>query len=173
MTPANNSAESRPATRPAEGRPAEGRPAESPAAHPAESPASDAAEGPHSSNSASLKVTAGPLTGPVLARVVSMMLARVDCPIDRLDDAMLLCDAISAHGAERAADGHLSFLLATDPGGFRLRVGELAQDGARGLLSDAVLPGVGNLLERVADTVRVEPPSDGGAEELVVELSFA
>jgi serine/threonine-protein kinase RsbW len=101
-----------------------------------------------------------------------MMLARVDCPIDRLDDAMLLCDAISAHGTEQAADGHLSFELNTDGGGFRLRVGDLTEQGARTLLSDAVLPGVGNLLERVADAVRVEPPSGDGAEELVVELSF-
>jgi urease gamma subunit len=85
---------------------------------------------------------------------------------------MLLCDAISAHGTEHAADGHLSFKLTTNGSGFRLRVGELAQDGARTLLSDAVLPGVGNLLERVADAVRVEAASDNGAEELVVELSF-
>lgn len=130
-------------------------------------------EEPPNSNSASLKVAAGPLTGPVLTRVVSMMLARVDCPIDRLDDAMLVCDAISAHAPEQAVDGRISFELSTDAEGFGLRVGDLVEEGARRLLDDSVLPGVGNVLERVADEVRIERTGEHGPEELVLRLRFA
>ena len=54
-------------------------------------------------SSASLRLAKGPLVGPVLCRVVSIVLARANCPMDRMDDAMLICDALSAHvpGAHR------------------------------------------------------------------------
>ena len=48
-------------------------------------------------SSASLRLAKGPLVGPVLCRVVSIVLARANCPMDRMDDAMLICDALSAH----------------------------------------------------------------------------
>ena len=44
-----------------------------------------------------VRLTAGPLAGPVLWRVVSMVLARADWPLERLDDMLLVCDALSAH----------------------------------------------------------------------------
>ena len=61
-----------------------------------------------------LRVANGPLAGPVLNRVVSMVLARAACPLDRLDDALILCDAISAHAPAHARDGHLSFTLTAE-----------------------------------------------------------
>ena len=36
-----------------------------------------------------LSVASGPLVGPVLRRVVGMLAARADLPLDRLDDAVL------------------------------------------------------------------------------------
>jgi len=39
-------------------------------------------------NSVSLRLANGPLAAPVLGRVISMMLARADCPMNRLDDAI-------------------------------------------------------------------------------------
>ena len=41
------------------------------------------------------------LVGAVLGRVVGMLAARAQCPIDRLDDALLLTDAVSAHAGKR------------------------------------------------------------------------
>ena len=120
----------------------------------------------------SLRLANGPLAAPVLCRVVSMVLARADCPMDRLDDAMLACDAISAHAPAHAADGRLAVTLTTGDGQVELRVAELSERGARGLLKDAVVPGVGNVLERVTDELRVEPSQEGGHEELVLAISF-
>jgi hypothetical protein len=128
-------------------------------------------EPPHES-SASLRLARGPLVGPVLCRVVSMVLARANCPMDRLDDAMLICDALSAHAPTHAADGCLAFAVSARGGEFELRVGELPEQAAKRLVQDAVLPGVGNVLERMTDELRIEPAADGAGEELVLGLVF-
>lgn len=121
---------------------------------------------------ASLRLARGPLAGPVLCRVVSMVLARADCPVDRLDDALLACEEIATHGLGHVADGHLSVRLRTTGDQLELRVGELAEQGAAAMLSAAVVPGVGNVLERVSDELHVEPALSGGPEELVLAISF-
>jgi hypothetical protein len=124
-------------------------------------------------NSASLRLSTGPLAGPVLCRVVSMVLARANCPMDRLDDAMLICDAIAAHAPLHALDGHLTFKVTARPGTVELRVGELAAEGGRKLLQSADVPGVGNVLERVSDELLLTPSSDNSSEELLLVLKFA
>lgn len=129
-------------------------------------------EEPPYESSASLRLARGPLVGPVLCRVVSMVLARANCPMDRLDDAMLICDALSAHAPTHAADGCLAFAVSARGGQFELRVGELPAQAASRLVQDAVLPGVGNVLERVTDELRIEPSADGAGEELVLGLVF-
>ena len=120
-----------------------------------------------------LRLANGPLAAPVLGRVISMMLARADCPMNRLDDAMILCDALSAHAPAHARDGHLAFTIETDRQRIEMRVGELAEQGATKLLADATVPGVGNVLERLSDELRIEPSSAGEQrEELVLALRF-
>jgi hypothetical protein len=123
-------------------------------------------------STASLRLATGPLVGPVLCRVVSMVLARADCPVDRLDDAMLICDALSAHAPDHAADGQLAFELSAGAGGFELRLGELPERAGAQLVRDAVVPGVGNVLERMTDELRIEPAVDGRGEQLVLGLVF-
>lgn len=123
-------------------------------------------------SSASLRLAKGPLVGPVLCRVVSIVLARANCPMDRMDDAMLICDALSAHAPSHTVDGHLAFAVSARGGQFELRVGELAEQAASRLVEDAVLPGVGSVLERMTDELRIEPAADGAGEELVLGLSF-
>jgi serine/threonine-protein kinase RsbW len=125
------------------------------------------------SNQATVSVRKGPLVGPVLGRVVGMLAARAQCPIDRLDDAMLLTDAVAAHAPSHTADDHVRVVVAADDGGIELRVESLASDGARGLLADAELPGVGNVFDRVADEVDARPGGASAAGELVLRLRFA
>jgi serine/threonine-protein kinase RsbW len=120
----------------------------------------------------SLRISSGPLVAPVLSRVISMVLARADCPLDRLDDAMLICDAIAAHALSHLSDGELRCTISTDGEGARLRVSGLSEDGAEGLLHDSVVPGVGNVLERVADGVAAVPAEGDGNKELLVRLRF-
>jgi hypothetical protein len=119
-----------------------------------------------------LRVADGPLAGPALIRVVSMILARAACPLDRLDDALILCDAISAHAPAYSRDGHVSFTLNAEEREIELRVAELRPGGAAGLIDDAVLPDVGNVIERYSDTRRIEPAEDRSGEELVLTLGF-
>jgi hypothetical protein len=122
-------------------------------------------------NEASVSVRKGPLVGPVLGRVVGMLAARAQCPIDRLDDAMLLTDAVAAHAPAHTTEAHVQVVVAADEGGIELRIGALSRDGASGLLADAELPGVGNVFQRVADEVVARPPG-AGPGELVLRLRF-
>src|SRR5437764_13715809 len=113
------------------------------------------------SNEAIVRVVNGPLVAPVLSRVVGMLAARAQCPVDRLDDALLVADAIAAHTQTHTTDGHVSVRLVAGGDAIELHVGELEQGGARGLLADASLPGVGNVLERIADEAHVASGEDG------------
>ena len=121
-------------------------------------------------NLASLRLANGPLMAPVLCRVVSMMLARADWPLDRLDDALLVCDALCAHAPAHASDGRLAFSVRANEREAELRVLELSDDAVTGLLRDAVLPVVGNVLEHVAECVSIES-GEGLGSQLVIVLS--
>jgi serine/threonine-protein kinase RsbW len=102
-----------------------------------------------------------------------MVLARADCPMDRLDDALIVCDTLAAHAPAYSSDGHLTFTVATDRRGIELRVCELAAQGAGKLLADATVPGVGNVLERLADELQIEPANDHSSREnLILTLRF-
>jgi hypothetical protein len=122
-------------------------------------------------NQASVGVATGPLGAPVLGRVVGMLAARADCPIDRLDDALLITDAVAAHAPRFSADDRVRVVVRTDASALEIIVGSLTKGGTDGLVADATLPGVGNVLERVADEVDRSPGEDG--EQLRIRVSFA
>jgi hypothetical protein len=110
----------------------------------------------------------GPLVEPTLRRMVSIVLARADWPLEGLDDALLVCDALSAHAPARARDGHVAFGVKANEREAELRVGELSGEGAAGLLKDAMLPVVGNVLEGIADSVSTEPEEGGGSQLVLI-----
>jgi hypothetical protein len=117
---------------------------------------------PDPRNEATVEVRRSDLAGPVLSRVIGMLAARADAPVDKLDDVLLISDAIAAHGPAHAGlDGVLRVEVKTDEEQLRLRVGPLAPNGAGSLMAAAELPGVGNIVEQVAGSVTVD---DGGAE---------
>jgi hypothetical protein len=117
-------------------------------------------------NEATLTVRRPELLGPVLGRVVGMLAARAQCPIDRLDDALLLTDAVAAHAPGHTANGEVTVHVHAEPAGLSLRVGPLGSDGGAALVEAASLPGVGNVFERVASDVRTE------GSELLLHLAF-
>jgi hypothetical protein len=117
-----------------------------------------------------VRLAGGPLAAPVLSRVVSMMLARADWPLDRLDDALLVCEALSAHAFAHASDTAVTFDIEADTHEARLRVIDLADGGATGLIQDAMLPVVGNVLERIAERVSAEPGVHGEGSQLDLVL---
>lgn len=122
-------------------------------------------------NEARLVVRNGPLVGAVLSRVVGMLAARALCPIDRLDDALLVTDALAAHAGDFAANGTVGVTVTADRDGLTLLVAPLRTQGGDGLLRAVELPGVGNVLERVADEVAAGPTGDG-RDQLRVRIVF-
>ncbi len=116
------------------------------------------------------KMRVGPpeLVGPVLSRVVGALAARHKITVDRLSDAMLLSDAISARAPEGFTDGHVSLSIADRPEGVELRVGPMTSGGAERLRDSFELPEVGSLAT-LADVLRVEEGDEG--EFLVVGIS--
>jgi hypothetical protein len=124
-----------------------------------------------------LRLSAGPLLRPVLCRVVSMALARADWPLDRLEEALLVCDALCAPGAG-GADGpdqvgreRLTFSIEADEREAALRVWELTPESADRLVREAHLPLVGNVLEHVAERIAVESDPADPYTRLTLALS--
>jgi hypothetical protein len=115
-----------------------------------------------------LRLAKGPLAGPVLCRVVSMVLTRADWPVDRLHDVMLVCDALSAHALQYSSDGTVSFALRRLEDDMELCVEELLPEGAEAIVRDAMLPGVGNVLERIPKSLSVEPTATGSRLTLLL-----
>lgn len=119
-------------------------------------------------NEAHLLVSHRGLVAPVLSRVVGMLAARAQCPIDRLDDALLLADALAAHVPHFSPDGRVEVSVRTDEAGLDLLVDGLRPARARDLVAAAELPGVGNVLQKVADEVQVS-----NDDSVRVRLGFA
>ncbi|MGH2912450.1 MAG: hypothetical protein ACRDJ3_08235 [Solirubrobacteraceae bacterium] len=118
-----------------------------------------------------LRLASGPALGPVLCRVVSMVLTRADWPVDRLDETMLVCDALCAHAPTYASDGQLTFSLQADEREAELRVHDLEREDAEALLQDTVLPVVGNLLEQVADRISIQADEGGTSVQIAIAFS--
>jgi hypothetical protein len=124
-------------------------------------------------NQAWVGVASGPLGAPVLGRVVGMLAARADCPIDRLDDALLVADAVAARAGSFSEDGRIRARVIARLGSVELHVGPLRTGGADDLIASAALPGVGNVLERVADELeQQERDGEVDGEFLLIRLDF-
>jgi hypothetical protein len=62
--------------------------------------------------------------------------------------------------------------VTADQDSLTMCVSPLRAQGADGLLAAAELPGVGNVLQRVADEVTSGPSEDGTGEHLSIRLAF-
>ena len=117
-------------------------------------------------------VASGPLVGPVLSRVVGIHAARADLTVDRLNDAVLIADALAARAPAFVVGDRLPVSVQSAPGRLEIRVGPLRTGGGRLLLDGAALPTVGGVIERLADSVRVREGS-GGDEWLAIRITAA
>jgi serine/threonine-protein kinase RsbW len=118
-----------------------------------------------------VSIAAGPLVGPILRRVVGMLAARADLPLDRLDDAVLVADLIAARAPAHVASETVDVALEPGPRTLSLRVGPLRPGGGEALIVDAAVPGVGNVIEQLADELTVD--TGDGAEFLRVRLAYS
>jgi len=117
-----------------------------------------------------VSIASGPLVGPVLRRVIGMLAARADLPLDRLDDAVLVADLIAARAPAHMAASTVDVVLETGPRTLLLQLGPLRPGGGDALIVDAAVPGVGNVIEQLADEVSVVSGDDG--ERLEVRLAY-
>ena len=118
-----------------------------------------------------VSVVAGPLVGPVLRRVVGMLAARADLPLDRLDDAVLVADLIAARAPAHVTGDRVDVALESGARSLALHVGPLREGGGEALIIDAAVPGVGNVIEQLADELSVA--GEGSQEYLNVRLAYA
>ena len=116
-----------------------------------------------------LRVGPPQLLAPILSRALTSLAARHDVTVDRISDAMLLSDAISAGAPQGFPDGHVCLSILDRPEGVELRVGPMEAGGGESLRQSLDLPAVGGSLEALADEMRVE--SDGDGEYLVVGIA--
>ena len=117
-----------------------------------------------------VSVASGPLVAPVLRRVVGMLAARADLPLDRLDDAVLVADLLAARAPDHVLGATVDVALESSDRSLLLRVGPLRPGGGKALVSDAAVPGVGNVIEQLSD--RLEVADGDGGESLIVGLSY-
>ena len=101
---------------------------------------------------------------PVLRRAVAATCSRASLPVDRIDDAILILEALLADfETSRADEVHL--VLTARPGSLTMLLGPLAGREAERLLVTAALPAVGPVIERLATTALTV---DDGSHLLVV-----
>jgi anti-sigma regulatory factor (Ser/Thr protein kinase) len=110
-----------------------------------------------------VSVCEGPLSGPVLSSLVAGMAARAGLSVERVTEAQLLSDTISAHAYRLILGRHVNVSISLDDGRLSMSIGTLRPDGARELVGASALPGLGDgpLLERLAADISIEPEADG------------
>ena len=122
---------------------------------------------------AGLMIQPGPLVASVASRVTAILAARADFPLDRLADAVLVSDAISAHASDYISGSDVGLVIEDGDGTLDFRVGPLHEGGGQSLLQQMEVPGLGHSLERLVDEVKVER-GDGvpGTAESVADVEF-
>jgi serine/threonine-protein kinase RsbW len=118
-----------------------------------------------------IDIATGDALAPVLSRVISMFATRADFSVDRLSDAVLLSDAISAGDPKSFPDGTARIAVSEEDGLFEVRVGPLGEGAGERLLHGMRIPELDASLETLADEVRVDHSSEG--EVLVVRIAEA
>ena len=108
-----------------------------------------------------IKVSDERIVGPVIGRVLAVLAARTDFPVDRLTDTMLLADALAAHAAAGFEDGTVRMVIEDGDGTIRLRVGPMRDGAAERLRAELKIPGLGATLEKLADEVDVDRGTEG------------
>ena len=115
-----------------------------------------------------INLPTGEALAPVLSRVISMFASRADLSVDQLSDAVLISDALSAHGPEPFLDGTAQIAVSEESGAFSVRIGPLAEGGGQQLLDGLQIPMLDASLESLASEVRVE--RDGSGELLMLRI---
>jgi serine/threonine-protein kinase RsbW len=129
----------------------------------------ESADIPGGRETTNLRVGPPQMLAPILSRALTSLAARHDVTVDRISDAMLLSDAISAGAPQGFPDGQVCLSILDGPEGVQLRVGPMEAGAGESLRKSLDLPSVGGSLAALADELRVE--SDGEGEYLIVGIA--
>jgi serine/threonine-protein kinase RsbW len=97
----------------------------------------------------------------VAGRVIGVLAARAQLPLDRVNDAVLLTDAICAHAQGHVVGDRITLSIGTAPERLELRVGPLRPSGASALVAQATLPEAGNVVQQLATVTEIRRASAG------------
>lgn len=109
----------------------------------------------------------------VLRRLVAVVAAQADMPSDRLMEALLVAELVARYGLRYLMGERVKIRLDRSGQGFELRVGPLEPGGAEAVVNESEVPGLGSIVERLADGVRTETERVDGVEAEFLVLSMA
>lgn len=122
---------------------------------------------PGSVERARLSVSCGPLARTLSGRFVAALGAETTLPLDRVEEACLVAEAVADRCGELTPDGELELSVAVHEDRLELRVGPLESGAAQRLLgADSGLKG-GGAIRGLASAVETRPLR-GDRESLVV-----
>ena len=132
-----------------------------------ESPAGETM--PKAPKEAEVHIDAGASARPVIARVLAMAATRAGFSLDRMNDGVLVGDAIAAGKAEDFANGCVGVEIEECGDRLCLRVGPFEEGGAERMVKQMELPGLGASISKLAD--RVDVVANGEGDFLSIEIS--
>ena len=97
------------------------------------------------------ELVTGPVLQRVLPRIVGVLAARAELPIDRLSDGLLVADALSAAAQATLGDDAPLVIRASADREVTLELGPLPRELAEHLLVRTALRSAGRIVERLAE----------------------
>jgi anti-sigma regulatory factor (Ser/Thr protein kinase) len=111
----------------------------------------------------------GPIVAPVISRLIGALATQADLSLDRLSDAQLVGEAISAHVHDYISGDRIRIVLEDADHRLDMRIGPLAESGSEQLRRDLTLPGADRSLEQLIDEVDTEYVQQQNGTESKVE----
>jgi anti-sigma regulatory factor (Ser/Thr protein kinase) len=127
------------------------------------------AEGPPAPKEAEVAIDAGAAAKPVIARVLAIAATRAGFSLDRMSDGVLMGDVIAAGAKDDFAEGRVGIQIEECGPNLCLRVGPFQPGGAKRLLDQMELPGMGVSIAKLADRVEIVEGDLG--EFISIEIS--
>jgi serine/threonine-protein kinase RsbW len=109
-------------------------------------------EAPAAPKEAQLAIDAGAAAKPVIARVLAIAATRAGFSLDRMSDGVLMGDVIAAGSADDFADGRVGIEIGECGPNLCLQVGPFQPGGAKRMVEQMDLPGLGVSITKLADT---------------------
>ncbi len=108
----------------------------------------------------------------VLRRLVAVIAAQVDMPVDRTLEALLVAEMVARSSLRRLVGDRVRLRVSRAATGLELRVGPLEENGAQVAVRESEVPTIGAIVERLADGIDTERDTLDGVEveHLVIRL---